>query len=280
MKGKRISATLLTALITTVLLLAALSTATFAWFTSNSTVNLTDFLFVAQKGSNDASGNLFLSWSRDSDWQNSLSFGAESGDGSGQVTDAYDLYEGIPVNEPYIGMPYSEFSQFNSANTYAVAQRDGTVKNYYFKDGQRYVPASCYNKNDSSLEWFYIKNESAGGVDVTLSCEFEGTISPAIRIAVFVDDALAGVLGLDGSSDGTAKKLYYGTIEKDALVEETPSASIGSEVVFHMDGKTDSAESVRKIRLVPWLCGVTVDDSYRNNTGRAVNVIFSGEYIA
>lgn len=265
MKGNgRTAIKLNTSIVMTILLVvlcvAALSTATFAWFSSNSTVNLTQIEFTAATNSEIGNSDLYISWNNnDIDGKYELSFAP--------VTTT--LVPMMPKTQLEVGMSYEDFiANFNTAGV-TVTEDDAI----YVSNGRSITPYTCSNPTNIEQGYFFVKNgktTDAGNSKYIISIKYEmtGDLQDLLKVAVFNNEELVGVL----TNNDT---VYYGNITAGTLVSETEAdhdiAFLSDELSFEVtEGFTNS------VRFVAWYDGVDLQDDDASKTATLTNIIFVG----
>lgn len=257
----RAQSTVLTTIIVVIMLIVALSTATYAWFSANNVVDIADIEFYAASSSGE--GDLAISWTSPQDVTSfSIAFGVASA----------KMKPMMPVNAPFGGESYSDFvDAFSTSIMTTVANEDGTASQYYKKDGSACSPYTCCNPDDVSQTSFYVINlHSAFGMDVAVGYEMTGALKDKLKVAVFVEGKLAGVIG-------GGNTVYYGTIKKDTPVTDTASvANILYEtdkLFFHLEPSGNAS-----VTFVSWYDGVSMTDSDANGSSTLASLMFTGTY--
>ncbi len=267
------------------LLIVALSTATFAWFSANNIVNVSSISFMAD--TNDVEGGeLAISWDRDNTESFRIDFAAPFEDENRR------LYPMMPVVAPTVGV--TTFDQFaisgypnigenlgdvrynNQCFVYGIQtatynQVTGTTDNKYQYDGDFTHPYVCKNSQDLTQSAFYLINKSDSfGQDITVEYSITGGLSSKLCVAVFVDDIFQGVLtNLTG--------IHYGKVVRDALVSSTTYATnicYPTDTLQFFVNKNDAVS----VRLVAWYDGVSIENVDSGNTAILSMLRFSGAY--
>ncbi|MCM1306746.1 MAG: hypothetical protein NC037_00885 [Bacteroides sp.] len=252
-----------TSILTILLLLVALSTATFAWFSASNAVNVSVISFTAS--ANDAEGgDLAIAWTQDATDSYEIDFAPNT-----------DMRPMIPKNLPQIGQSYESFI--------AIIDGQTTVSNFhssvqaYDADSERFlyagvirseVPTNC--KSADGEQEFYLINKNADfGQKITVKYEIDGENADALLVALFADDLLVGIMG-------GGENLYYGEITSGAPVDSQNSAKIISksgEITFNIP-----KGGTKKMRLVAWYSGVNLDNDKAEKTAMLSSLKFVGDY--
>ncbi|NCA91732.1 hypothetical protein EOM82_00550 [bacterium] len=173
----------ITTVMMVVLLIVAVSTATFAWYTSSNTVNTTE-AEVSSAQSTDA--NISIGWS-----DNTVV-------GHSSIDFKTDNVEYVPMSPLYVG---TEGFVFNASTAFRTAS---------MSFGKLYNPSSATpylgTDPDSASTTFYIINYSRTATNITFTSTTAGENADRLRIAIFQ---------VGGPNNGllvyTNKDLYYAT---------------------------------------------------------------------
>lgn len=281
----RKSSLFVTTVLIILLLIVALSTATFAWFSANNIVNVSSISFMADSNDNEG-GELAISWESDGIETFRIDFAAPFEDENRR------LYPMMPIIAPTIGVTtFEQFAISGYANGASVLgdaryadqcfvygiqtavydQATGSTVNKYQYDGDFTHPYICKNKDNLLQSNFYLINKSDSfAQDVSVQYSITGGLSNKLCVAVFVDDIFQGILtNLSG--------VHYGAVRKDAYVSNTAYAT---NICF----PTDTLEffinksSTVQVRLVAWYDGVSIENDDSGNTATLSMLKFSGSY--
>ncbi len=253
----------LTTAIVVLLLLVALSTATFAWFSASNVVNVSVISFTASSN-NESGGELFISWTEAADEGYEISFARNE-----------DMRPMIPKNAPQIGQSYETFiaiisDERTESNFHSAVQAYDAEGGYQYYAGafRSEMPTSC--KSEDGYETFYLINKNAEFAQkVTVKYEIAGNNAKALCVALFADDVLVGIMGGN-------EKLYYGEMAVGGRVDEQDSVEIiakSGEITFNI-----AKASAKKMRLVAWYSGVDLDDDMAEKDAMLTSLRFVGEY--
>lgn len=316
MKKTKFTSSLLVTIILVILLITALSTATFAWFSSNNVVDVSTFDFVAAVY--DGDGELMVGWDDylygwGGDKLSWEEFVDEYVHKHGFIT--YDLpmkaeFKQIspcmPTIAPKKGMIESDFiDSFQTAQTTLKYDEERQeIREVYFRDGVPYTPPSTI-RDDLGQGWadryrFYLYNMNPDfDMKVTISHSYIGNLHRKLRVAVFVDNALQGILSHN-------ERIYYGQIKEDAYVDEniyfvnkaltydsmSPDVNVeelpGTDdeyVGSWADVSTSDFSFVVKhhdnvsVKLYCWFDGFNITNEDVGETGGLTSFRFHGEYI-
>lgn len=244
------------------LLTVGLSTATFAWFSANNLVNLSEIFFTADVF--ETEGDLYIGW--DTDWD----------DGEDKDKIEFANPEGgnlvkpmIPIYMPKIDETLLKNFSFNTS-----AETDGGDIRYR-ADGEEAIPCVC--KGPGGEESFYMRNANAeSSQKVSVSLVFDSNdperLDSKLVVALFQkaedgdDFILRDILT-------NAEKICYGEIEKGSKVSETPEIELAEKSSFEI-APGETAE----LRLIAWFDGVLIKNDDLNMQARLKNIKFSGSH--
>lgn len=261
---------LFTSVLVLVLLLVALSTATFAWFSASSTVNVSVVSFTASSG--QTLNELALSWNE--------AFGDDEITKTIDFAQTKDMNPMIPRSLPYIGQDYNSFLIYSDGETsmpnfISASQVYSTTENDYFYASKAIAeaPSLCKSFEDSNKDTFYLINlNSQFGMEITVEYSIIGEIGSALCVAMFADDKLVGIMGND-------TRLYYGEISQGGKISEQTSVTgliaNSGEIKFNIE-----AGQSCPMKLVAWYSGVQLGNSGKNKEAMLTSLQFKGEYIA
>ena len=237
----------LTSILMVVLLVAALSTATFAWFSASNVVNLAQITFTASSKHTDAvsgEGDLKISWTANAT-------GAALKD-SIQIKQGSNMSPMIPLEVPVSGdengTTYGDFV----ASFHTSAQANSVNGPIYVRDAIAVAPYTCANPDDNDDTTFYLYNTGEYAMDITIQCSITGDNAAALRVAVFVGDKYTGLI-----ADGA---LAYGSIVKNALVADQTKTEYDPDDVEPVTFSIPAFQNV-SVRLVAWFDGLALGDA-------------------
>ena len=243
-----------------VLCVVALSTATFAWFSSNNTVNLTQIEFTAASNNTTENGDLYISWDlNDIDKKYEISFAPATS----------TIMPMMPKNKLAVDMTYEDF--LNNFNTCGISINGN--ESYYISNGRTATPYTCSNPDNISQGDFYVKNgmvtnSGTSKYIVNITYEMTGQLKDVLKIAVFSNDKLVGVLTNNG-------KIYYGDIKSGTKVSDTTF----DEDISFLSGDLEFEvleNSTISMRFVAWYDGVNLLDADAGKTATLTNIQFNG----
>ncbi len=315
MKKTKLTSSLLVTIILVILLITALSTATFAWFSSNNVVDVSTIDFVAAV--RDGDGELMVgwddylhNWEKDITWDDFVkTYVNELGFVTFDLPMAVEFRQVspcMPTVAPTKGMTGAEFlDSFQTAQTtlkYDAEKQE--IREVYFRDGVPYTPP-CTVRDDLGQDWaerstFYLYNMNPDfDMNVTITHSYIGNLHRKLRVAVFVNGALQGILSHN-------ERIYYGKIEEDAYVDEniyfvnraltydSMNPDVNAEELPGTDDEyvgswTDVSQSefsfvvkhhdTVSVRLYCWFDGFNMTNDDIGETGGLTEFRFHGEYI-
>lgn len=251
---KRLSRNL-TAILSLLVMLAVLSTATFAWYTVINRVSGGSINFTA--AINEGGGDLAIGWRREDTTSFSLTFDEPN----------IDFYPMIPRNIASIDVTrYQDFvaGNFNSSN-----QTKNTLGEWICSvPGQDIDPYICTGTVGSTKQnYFYLINRSdTYNMDVSVVYDIMGSdLGSKLRVAIFVGSSTGSQLlkGIMASNND----IHYGNIVSGQKVDDIltmPEIYRQTLAITFPVPKEDYAI----ISLVAWLDGavMTDDDAEQNVT--------------
>ena len=315
MKKNKLTTSFLITIIMTLLLLVTLSTATFAWFSSNNTVDVSSFDFVA--ATRDGNGELMVGWD---DYLNAWDgnkltweeFEQKYVDELGFIT--FDLpMKGefsqvkpcMPNAAPTVGMPYWQFieSFYTAQTTLKYDEEKQEIREVYYRDGEPYTPPTTV-RDDKGQDWasreiIYLYNMNPSfDMEVTIHHSYSGNLHQKLRVAVFVGGSLVGILSHND-------RIYYGEIKEDAYVDENvyfvnrsltydsqhpdvnpdelpepdPNYSSVTDVTRSKFSFIVKHHNVVSVRLLCWFDGFSMVNEDERQSGGLTQIFFQGEYI-
>lgn len=213
----------ISSLIIVVLLVVALSTATFAWFSANNVVNVSSISFIAQtRDKGAAPGDLQIAWEPDPSGDSYLIDFAQPGDSG------LHLAPMMPLDAPVLGATRSRNALgeeiFAQSFTSGVQENniymyDGFVFDDYLNADIK--PYLCVGKQPNQVDFYLINKNISWGQELTVDYSISGALHDKLCIAIFIEDVLQFVLS---NSD----KIYYGNIVKNTPVSETQSINLAA----------------------------------------------------
>lgn len=265
-----------------VILLVALSTATFAWFSASNIVNLSkmDFTISSKYGY----GDLMMGWRAFDDYMTNEQRLDELYYDLPYITLWYTtLSPAMPSVKPYVGMKSSDF--IDSLHTGEVVNIAGEEPRYR-SNGIHVYPGIINSDRDIYINnyerWhkdFYLYNINEDfDLDVTLDVKSKSSAYEFFRIAVFVDDGLVGFVGGDN-------RVHYGEIKSGEEVD--PDAYVSCDLTFDAkdpngvysnDSISFRVSTYREVKLLFYFDGMYVGDVNEYDE-ISIDLRFMGEYI-
>ena len=275
-----------------VILLVALSTATFAWFSASNIVNLSRMDFTI--GMNGGAGDLMISWGRYENYMTSdaqlVSYSLDNVTTICGVIGA-GTPPSMPKVAPYKGMSIDAFvDNLYSSQVIPITEGNQTLYYAFRSNGVQIEP--CYVKKSDAMQYsgdFYIYNINPD-YDLDVSIEMKVSGAPGFRMVVFVDDKLEGIVG-------NTDRIAYGPIVRGANVENMNYVNQGLTENSANDGYLSDKDcynenteiitstfsfrlsTIRKIRLLAYFDGNSVFDVHEGRKASIDMFRFMGEYI-
>lgn len=267
MKSLRGSA-LITTLLIVILLIVALSTATFAWFSANNVVNVSTISFVAEtREGGETQGDLQIGWSQVIEEDNYyVSFANPD-----------SIKPLMPLTAPVIGATKdTDESDINifSLNFTSGVQENGTYlyDGFVYADDETITPYICKGEENNQNSYYIINRNERFAQKVSVDYTFTGDLSDKLCMAIFIDDTLQFVFS-------NSTEIYYGSIERGTLVSDT--AHVDNLVsISNNNTIVVPANSSVKVTMYAWYNGVTMTDSDVEKTASLSTLKFSGAYLS
>lgn len=251
-----------TTILMVVLLIVAVSTATYAWFSASNVVNIASITFTASSrnsggGGEADSGALKITWvenATDADLLSAIS-----------VLSGNNMKPMIPYSAPTSVTTYDDF--VGSFYTATQSTSGGTV--FYASNPIAATPYTCLDPDDLNKKTFYVHNTGAFIMQVTMGFGISGDNASALRVAVFADGAYAGTMRVGD--------MYYGQIVRGATVSDQSKVAYddNEEIKFYIP-----AESAAEINLVAWFDGVILNDSGAVHDAHLDDITFQGAFVS
>ena len=252
---------LITSIVMMLVVAVALSTATYAWFTSASSVSASSVTLTA--ATNDAAA-LGISWTT-GNYGTSISGSFDGGTLAPMAPTAYT------VGTTTISSGVNQIA-FNTA-TIKSDPTNGLIF------GAAGAPATPYTWTDGLAQnphySFHVKNLAPAGttnVTVTITAAITGAAADLTRVAIFKDDELLGVIANDKAAD-TRADVAVGTIQNGGIVASFPTVSAANTLSYTLNADTDS-----EIAVIMWLDGALFDETRSTETA-SVALSFGGTKI-
>jgi hypothetical protein len=241
-----------TTIILVALLVVALSTATFAWFSANNTVNVSSISFIAQtRDKGAAPGDLQIAWESNPSQDSYLIDFAQPGD------IGIHLAPMMPLEALVLGSTLSKNAL--GEEIFAQGFTSGVQENnIYMYNGFVYdelsgdiAPYHCVGKQPNQTEFYLINKNVSWGQDLTVDYSITGALSDKLCIAIFIEDVLQFVLS---NSD----RIYYGSIVKNTPISETKHTNLAA--ISKIAKAYIPPSSAVRVTMYAWYNGVDMRD--------------------
>lgn len=253
---------LLTAILSIIVLLSALSTATYAWYSAvnRAATNSISFTASSAKGG----GDLAIGWSADDVTSFELSFD----------TPLDDLYPMIPINQAVLKSTTRNdfvYGNFNSSN-----QVQNTLGEWICSvAGQSVTPYIC-SGGDNKQEFFLINRSTDFDLEISVVYDITGDmLAEKLRVAIFAGGT-ASTMTLQGIL-AQSDNIHYGAIMAGDMVADIPkmegayTATLEAKFVLPKNSST-------LISFVAWLDGAVMTDDDAELSAQFA-VVFDGAAI-
>lgn len=254
-----------------VLLIVAISTATFAWFSASNVVNIASLTFTASSRSGggeegDSSGALKLSWVGENATEEDLK-------GAIALFSGTEMKPMIPRYAPTVDTTYEQF--VGDGSFYSATQSTAGDVTIYASNPFAVTPYTClkYDGNTHSVDpytnTFYVYNTGSFTMEVTMGWDMDDHNASALRVAVFADNKYVATM--------RQGDLHYGLITRNAVVTEQDKIDYveDEEIRFYVP-----ANSAVPVNLVAWFDGVVINDSGAQRKAGLNNITFRGAFIS
>ena len=234
-----------------VLMVVALSTATFAWYVSSDAVSA-ETTTVSTATTNSA--NIAIGWTQDAT-STTVSF-----------VDSAKLQPMAPQ------IKFGEGTQIADAKFYTAVQSINEAGTKVFsQDGTSANPWTQKEK-DGTAETLYILNyNTLTAVDVKITMTVENVVvaekpdllvADYFHLAVFANDEYVGLLGTNDASYGFIEKEQSGLVtEADGTTLVADKIATSTELTISVPAATVSAAGFTKISLFGWIDGVNLTNA-------------------
>jgi hypothetical protein len=267
-----------TTIMLVVLLVVGLSTATFAWFSSNIEVRSNELIFTAK---NVAGANIYITWDDPANIDfASLDATALKALRTIEFSDPEEIAPMVPnvapVKDTTKAIDFT--SSFYGATTdVQVDEQDPLVFNM---DGYLEKPYTGNNGATPAQNYFYIINGDATATNVSALVTIKGDNLSLLRIALFVEDKFKGIV-VANDIDPNVSATHYGEIKYGQDATTNGFAKIANEenlISFEIPGTAneDGKDNYVKVAIVCWYDGVWLDESGQNKTA-SVSLIFRAD---
>lgn len=234
-----------------VVLVVALSTATFAWYTSSTNATATDASLTA---AHSDSANIAVGWTND----------AVSTTVDLTRLDTVNVAPMVPDAVPEVGT-----TQFTGL-TFKTATIDTQNKFANVATGNPWTISHKDAEDDDTADTsFYVINHNVNaGATITMTCNIGGENANKLLVAVFVNDKFAGIFTQktgytvgSGLDDDKCVK----TGNEAVSLETEEDTGIAENITFTLAKSGESGDSAQ-ITLKAWLDGNDLTQSYANKT--------------
>ncbi len=284
-KAVKVNNTVLT-IIMVVVLLVALSTATYAWFSASNVVNLSRLEFTV--GTDAVRGDLKVSWNEHPDFM--ANEGAALDWSLSLACEDSTIDPAMPNVAPTKGMEVDPFINSFYTGTSIVATTQAGKINAYRYNGVKVDPARVHKPNETDKHNFYLYNINPNfDLNVTLRFTISNTVARYLHLAVFVDGKLEGIVGYND-------KVHYGEIVggqeitdtiyvNQALTYDSKTSTGSYSPKYHEYNSAIVSDfsflvsSYREIEFVAWFDGMNIRDNHALSSGSMMSISFLGDYV-
>lgn len=263
-----------TTIMMVVLLIVGLSTATFAWFSSNIEVRSNELIFTAK---NVAGANIYITWDNPADmvWEEI----DKSTMRTIQFANPEEIAPMVPKTEPTATTTVSQFNtSFYGGTTNVQVDENDPFPLVFNMDGYPEKPYIGNNGAQQPKEFFYIINGDATATSVSALVSIKGDNSSLLRVALFVDDAFKGIV-VANDIDPEKSATHYGEIvyEADATTNGFNKISNATEPLsFNIPGIGGGEANYVKVAVVCWYDGVWLDEKGQSKSS-SISLIFRAD---
>lgn len=261
-----------TTIMMVVLLIVGLSTATFAWFSSNIEVRSNELIFTAK---NVAGANIYITWDNpeEMNWDEV----DKSTMRAIQFADPEEISPMVPKNAPNDTTTVSDFkdSFYGATTNVQIDENDRLIFN---TDGYVENPYLGNNGGNQPQRYFYVINGDATSTKVSTLITFKGDNMSLLRVALFVDDAFKGIV-VANDIDPEKSATHYGEIvyEADATTKGFKTIPNATEPLsFNIPGIGGGEANYVKVAVVCWYDGVWLDESGQSKTA-SISLVFRAD---
>lgn len=262
-----------TTIMMVVLLILGLSTATFAWFSSNIEVRSNELIFTAK---NVAGANIYITWDNPADmvWEEV----DKSAMRAIQFADPEEIAPMVPKNAPTNTTTTTQFSSAFYTGTTNVQENENDPL-IFNTGGMLESPYLGNNGAATPQEYFYIINGDTTSTSVSTLVTFKGDNMSLLRVALFVDDVFKGIV-VTNNIDPTTADTHYGEIVygEDATTNgfnKIPHDAT-EPISFTIPGIGAGQKNYVKVAIVCWYDGVWLDESGQSKTA-SISLVFRAD---
>lgn len=262
----------ITTIMMVVLLVVGLSTATFAWFSSNIEVRSNELTFTAK---NVAGANIYITWDNPANmiWDEV----DKSTMRAIQFADPEGIAPMVPNIAPTNTTTTTQFSSAFYTGTTNVQENENDPL-IFNTGGMLKSPYLGNNGAATPQEYFYIINGDATSTSVSTLVTFKGDNMSLLRVALFVDDVFKGIV-VTNNIDPTTADTHYGEIVygEDATTNGFNKISHATEPIsFTIPGIGAGQKNYVKVAIVCWYDGVWLDESGQSKTA-SISLVFRAD---
>lgn len=248
--------------ITTILMVAvlivAVSTATFAWYTASTTATSN---VVTISSAESQSANIAVGWVDSADTA-SITFAAPGEDVTYNPT--------APIDKFVVGEAYSDAAFYTAGIDANKNFTSAGVVSAPFK--------STNPDSETDNDFFVINNNANSGVTVRMSCEITGDLANQIVVAVYVDGKFAAIF------TNISAGYTYGEITGPVTVEEVTTQQAASSLAKDAEltksyvdvalgaKVADGTAHFEEVSFYAWLDGSATQDA---QAGKEVSIKFN-----
>jgi hypothetical protein len=259
-------------ILTLILLVVALSTATFAWFSANNVVNVSTISFVAETREGESLGDLQIAWTSEVETDSYLIDFAQPNDSG------IDLKPIMPITAPVIGSTncVNEFNEDIFATGFTSSTQEigyYMYDGFYYDDDDEISPYKCIGTEEDQDSFYIINTNESFAQRLTIEYTIEGDLADKLCLAIFVEDTLQYVLS---ESDN----IYYGIIEQNTEVDDTRYVDNLVSVSNNNTSVIVPANSSIRMTMYAWYNGVTMTDSDVEKSSTLSILKFKGSYLS
>jgi hypothetical protein len=256
------------------LLIVGLSTATFAWFSSNIEVRSNELIFTAK---NVAGANIYITWDNPANmvW-------SEVDKSTMRVIEFSNPGEIAPMVPNAAPTNVTTVEQFRSMFYGATTnvQFDENDPLIFNMDGYPENPYVGNNGEEQPQNYFYIINGDTTTTKVSALVTIKGDNLSLLRVAIFVDDVFKGII-VAKDIDPAISATHYGEIvyEADATTNGFNKIPNTTEpIAFNIPGTAneDGKDNFVKVAIICWYDGVWLDESGQTKTA-SVSLVFRAD---
>ena len=262
---------LITSIVMMLVVAVALSTATYAWFTSNATVSASTVTLTADSAAGTALG---IGW-----------YGGTTGTQIATPVAAHTLSPMIPAEIDFTENSVTTLDAFTFEGS--TIYTDGGVKKFNAASANNVYARSPYTLTQSSgtETIFYLENLSAANpiTSVTLTATIAGDAKDLVRIAIFTSgttytttaSSFELVEVLVDKNATTAKGTCYGDVDEDGPILGETGTALASYTAATTKNLGGLAVSSKKyFKVVMWLDGDALDDDHAGDSA-TINLSFA-----